>query len=215
MDWSGQIIGDDTGWGTPGAALSFVVGDPAAAGDASSGPLLPAELRQRAGALHLPALGEINATDRLALIGFQSLNPHWDGVAVVVGCEATIWATLSAREVIHQQGSATPRLAGALGLADAEAEAMEATLDRPERLPLLLHDATGPGAQLGALLGAEIGATRTLWLGQQAVLIGEGPLAKAYAQAMSAAHVPLTLTKRRELLGKGFDALAQAATKDD
>ncbi|WP_375173853.1 2-dehydro-3-deoxygalactonokinase [Pseudooceanicola sp.] len=209
MDWCGQIIGDDRSWGSPGADRRLIVGDANTAAAPATGPLIPDPLPDAA-AYHLPALGSIPAVDRLALIGFQALNPHWDGVAVVVGDAATNWATLSAREVIHQQASATPRIAQAMGLANARAAGLEAALDRPERLPLLLADAGSEGAQLGALLGAEIGATRTLWLGQQAVLIGEGPLARGYGAALQAAHVPVTLTERRGLLQKGFEALAAA-----
>lgn len=209
MTWCGQIIGEDQGWGTPGAPRLFVVGDSGVPPDPATGAILPEALQPRGAGLHLPALGTVSAADRLALIGFQTLNPHWDGVAILVGQDQTVWATLSAREVIHQQGSATPRLAAALGLTGSQVAGLEAALDRPERLPLLLQDAQGPEAELGALLGAEIGATRTLWLGQQAVLIGDGPLSKGYAAALSAAHVPVTLTSLRELRAKGFEALAQ------
>jgi len=209
MDWCGQIIGDDRSWGTAGAARHLIVGQDGAAGP-ETGPLIPDPLPAQSRSFTLPALGGIAAADRLALIGFQSLNPHWDGVAVIVGESATIWATLSAREVIHQQASATPRLAAALGLNGAGVEGLETALDRPERLTLLLADATSEAAQLGALLGAEIGATRTLWLGQQAVLIGGGPLVRGYGTALQAAHVPVTMTERRGLLQKGFEALAAA-----
>lgn len=218
MDWCGQIIGDARSWGTAGAARLLVVGDSDVPAGAVRGALIPDPLPAGADRYHLPGLGALTADERLALIGFQSLNPHWDGVAVVVGGDRTIWATLSAREVIHQQASATPRIAGALGLAEAGIETghetgregLEAALDRPERLPLLLADAGSAAAQLGAVLGAEIGATRTLWLGQQAVLVGEGPLAKGYATALRAAHVPVTLTEGRALRQKGFEALAAA-----
>ena len=215
MTWCGQIIGSDKNWGTPGAPRMFIVGDTGVMAEAGSGPLLPETLVEDHDRLHLPALGALAADDRLALIGFQTLNPHWDGVAIVVGTQSTIWATLSAREVIHQQGSATPRMAAALGVADAGAEGFEAATDRPERLPLLLQDAVSPAAELGALLGAEIGATRTLWLGQQAVLIGAGPLTKGYAAALSDAHVPVTLTDRDALMSKGFDALGQAFSDEE
>ena len=207
MSWRGVILEDDRVWGAEDATQTLVVGDPAVPPQGLPGPVMPEALMSGAGGLHLPPLGDIAAADRLALIGFFSLNEQWDGVAIVVSETAAIWATCSAREVIHAQGSATPRLAGALGVTAGPATGFDAALDRPERLPLLLHGTEG-GAALGALLGAEIGATRTLWLGQQAVLIGHGPLAKGYAAALSAAHVPVTLTDRDALLRKGFDALA-------
>ena len=210
MDWHGRIIGQDRSWGAEDAARLFLCGEAGVPADAATGPVLPARMPGADGVLHLPALGRVPAEARLALIGFQSLNPHWDGVAVLVGERATHWVTLSAREAIHQQGSATPALAAALGLEADRAEGFDPALDRPERLPLLLHDAATPGARLGALLGAEVGATRTLWLGQQAVLIGRGPLAAGYAAALQAAHVPVVLTDLAALREKGFAALAQA-----
>lgn len=216
MDWCGQIYGQDRSYGTPGAARLILVGDPGEAAQGPTGPLIPEGFGAGGpGPWRLAPLGALSAPDRLALIGFQHLNPHWDGVAVAVGEHATVWATLSAREVIHQQGSATPRLAAALGIAGVTTGALEGALDRPERLPLLLQDAGSPEAELGALLGAEIGATRTLWLGQQAVLIGEGPLAAGYGRALDAAHVPVTLTDRKSLHQKGFEALAQQAAPGD
>ncbi|WP_136634315.1 2-dehydro-3-deoxygalactonokinase [Pseudooceanicola onchidii] len=214
MAWRGEIIGTDGTWGSEGAARRFVVGHPDVPADEANGPVRPERMPGSDGVLHLPALGAIPARLRLALAGFLTLNPHWDGVAVLVGGAATHWATLSAREVIHQQGSATPRIAAALGLSDVGPEAFDAALDRPERLPLLLQDAATPGAELGALMGAEVGATRTLWLGQQAVLIGAGPLARGYATALQTAHVPVTVTDLKALYQKGFEALAEAFPPD-
>ena len=198
MNWQGRIIGENRIWGAASASPLIVVGDEAIAPDGPLGKVLPEGL----------AIGQVAAVDRLSLIGFQSLNPYWDGVAVIVGVSATIWATLSAGEIIHQQGSATPTMAAALSLDRVQPSGMEGALDRPERLPLLLHSAAAPEDRLGALMGAEVGATRTLWLGQQAVLLGDGALTRAYGGALSAAHVPVTLTDPRALKEKGFGALA-------
>lgn len=210
MAWRGEIIGEDRIWGAEGAARRFGVGAPNVPADAATGPVLPERMPGAEGVLHLPALGQIGAVDRLALIGFQSLNPDWDGVAVVIGAAAAIWATLSAREVIHQQGSAVPEIAVALGLDQVTAEGFGDAQDRPERLPMLLHDAGGDAARLGVLIGADVGAARRLWLGQQAVLIGARVVAKGYGAALDGAGVPLTRTDHAALLTKGFEALAEA-----
>jgi 2-dehydro-3-deoxygalactonokinase len=210
MTWRGEIIGENRTWGAEDALRVFVVGARGVPDDAATGPVLPERMPGTDGALHLPALGAIGAADRLALIGFQSLNPDWDGVAVVVGEVATIWATCSAREVIHQQGSAVPEMVSSLGLAKVAAEGFAEAQDRPERLPMLLHDAAGDAARLGVLIGADIGAARRLWLGQQVVLIGAGALARGYGAALAEAGVPLTRTDHAALLTKGFEALAQA-----
>ena len=208
MNWQGRIIGDNRIWGAASASPLIVVGDEAIAPHGPLGKVLPEGLASTNDTYHLPAIGQVAAVDRLSLIGFQSLNPYWDGVAVIVGVSATIWATLSAGEVIHQQGSATPQMAAALSLDQVQPRGMEGALDRPERLPLLLHSAAAPEDRLGALMGAEVGATRTLWLGQQAVLLGDGALTRAYGGALSAAHVPVTLTDSPALKEKGFSALA-------
>ena len=210
MTWRGDIIGADRFWGAEDATRQFSVGAPGVPADAATGPVLPERMPGADGVLHLPALGQIGAVDRLALIGFQYLNPDWDGVAVVVSNTATIWATLSAREVIHQQGSAVPEMAVALGLDQAAAEGFAEAQDRPERLPMLLHEADGDAARLGVLIGADVGAARRLWLGQQAVLIGAGAMAKGYGAALDGASVPLTRTDHAALLTKGFEALVEA-----
>lgn len=208
MNWQGRISGSDGIWGDAGADRVIRVVE-----DLAPAPL-PARLLPNAGGtdqITLGPLGVLSARDRLALIGFQHLNPHWDGVAILVGDTGTHWATLSAREIIHLQTSALPAVAHGLGLSDHRAAPgpdMEAAQDRPERLMLLLGAAQDDDARLSMLLGAEIGSTRTLWLGQQAVLIGEGVLTRGYAHALSAAHVPVTLTDHGALIGKGFEALA-------
>ncbi|MGI3170214.1 hypothetical protein ACRARG_13770 [Pseudooceanicola sp. C21-150M6] len=207
MSWQGIIEGEAQRWGAEGAAHVLHVGAAGVPVDRVPGPLLPEVLQQGGGAVHLPPLGPLPAPERLALIGFHQMNPNWDGVAVVVTDRATLWVTLSADEVIHIQGSATPALIGALGLPEA-GEGFGPALDRPERLPLLLHDAANGTEQAALLIGADIGATRTIWLGQQAVLIAEGALAKGYGHGLSAAHVPVTLTRQTALREAGFAALA-------
>ncbi|EAQ03180.1 hypothetical protein OB2597_13588 [Pseudooceanicola batsensis HTCC2597] len=208
MSWQGRISGSDGVWGDAQPDLVILVSGEASGADRVPARLIPESPRTGDNALMLPGLGGLSGRERLILIGFQALNPHWDGVAVVVGETAAHWVTLSAGEVIHAQGSLAPAMARALGAAEAAAQGLDEALDRPERLPLLLHDAATDGARLGALLGADVGATRTLWLGQQAVLVGSGPLAKGYIAALSAAHVPVTLTDSGALIQKGFAALA-------
>ncbi|WP_407491656.1 2-dehydro-3-deoxygalactonokinase [Pseudooceanicola sp. MF1-13] len=205
MNWQGRISGTDGLWGDAGASRLIAVDDAAKALP------IPSKLVPEAAdgdRLHLSPIGPLSAQDRLVLAGFQHLNPHWDGLAIMVGTDRTHWATLSAREVIHAQTSALPQVAAKLELTGVLADRLDDTMDRPERLLMTLGAATSPGAQLGALMGAEIGSTRMLWLGQQAVLIGEGPLVKAYATALQSAHVPVILTDRTALIPKGFEAVA-------
>ena len=215
MTWTGKIIGDDSAWGDgPGADMALVVGDPAAPGEPLPGKLIPEAPTEGPGGIYLPDLGALRSVDRLALIGFQELNPHWDGIAVVLGDRASLWVTLSAGEAIHLQGSATPALIAALGLSEQGVSGLDAAMDSPDRLPMLLHDAPDDATRTGTLIGAEIGAARTLWLGQQAVLIGDGPVSKSYAKGLQDAHVPVTLTDTKRLKLEGFKTLAKAFAQD-
>lgn len=221
--WNGRIAGSPGSWGSAEAPLRILVDD-------ALTPLpLPSELlppKTAGDHIALGPLGALGAQARLALLGFQHLNPHWDGIAIHCGAAATHWATLSAREVIHLTTSAAPALALALSQGEAGAsgpdeqagdarKALDAALDRPEKLLTLLGDLTRPAQIRAALAGADVGASRTLWLGQQAVLIGDGPLVGDYARALQAAHVPVILTDHTALLQKGFEALATRFTQPD
>lgn len=207
MSWQGRINGTDGLWGDPGAAWC-ILADDAAPADPVPARLIPETPALRPDGVTLPPLGALGARDRVALAGFQHLNPHWDGVAVVVTGDATLWATLSAGEVIHLQPSAVPAIARGLGIEGAQATGFDRAQDRPERVMFHLADAPDDAHRLGALIGADIGAARTLWLGMQAALIGEGALSQGYAAGLAAAHVPVTRTDATALVRKGFAALA-------
>ncbi|QPM91367.1 hypothetical protein [Pseudooceanicola algae] len=217
MDWLGIEIDGERLWDDRGPCgprdlppeQRFVVGHAAVPADPLPSELLPDQLPRSAEGFHLPPLGGIPAECRLRLIGFQALNPTWDGLALVVGAERTLWVTLSAGEAIYMQASVTGRLAGLLGCADVAPEGLDDAMSRAERLPFLLAEATGPGKGLAALLGAEMAAAKSLWLGQQAVLLGYGPLAKAYLGALQGLYVPVTETRDEALARAGFRALAK------
>ncbi|WP_163848178.1 2-dehydro-3-deoxygalactonokinase [Pseudooceanicola aestuarii] len=212
MAWQGDIIGDGSVWGPGGretrraGVARIVVGDPSVLPDRIPAKLLPEAL---AGGNHLPPLTGMPADLRLRLLGFQTLNPHWDGVAIAPGPDRTVWATLSAGEVIHVQGALTGKLAHSLQCEGVtRPEGIEAALSRPERLAMLLDEARQPEVTLGALIGAEMAAAKSLWLGQQAVLIGSGPLRGAYLAAFQALYVPVTDTMEDAVTRAGFRALA-------
>ncbi|KAA2313339.1 2-dehydro-3-deoxygalactonokinase [Puniceibacterium sp. HSS470] len=179
------------------------------------GKLCPEDLHRGADGLCLPGLGQMTSGERLRLLGFQTLNPYWDGVALIVQSERTLWVTLSAGEAIHVQASATGQLAIALGCEAAVPEGLDEAMSLAERLPFQLAEATGPGARLAALLGAEMAAAKRLWLGQQAVLIGQGPLAHAYLAALRGLYVPVTETMDAALVREGFRALARTFVASD
>ena len=82
--------------------------------------------------------------------------------------------------------------------------ALADTLSRPERLATLLFalraegllhgmtDATARARLSGLLIGAELAATRSYWLGQQIAVIGAGTLSRLYVAALSAQGAPAT-----------------------
>lgn len=136
--------------------------------------------------------------------GFLSLNTNWDGVICLPG-DVTIWAQVSADEVVSFQGFLTATLAGHPGFADpanaawddaAFATAVDDSLSRPERLAAQLHAATFSDATTsrawGALVGAELAAARPYWLGQQIAVIGPPATAQPYLQALAQQGVPVT-----------------------
>lgn len=160
------------------------------------------------------------------IAGFLALEPDFDGVLCLPGTH-TKWVHLSAGEVVSFQTAMTGELFDLLSRhsvlrhtvgsdtldPEAFAEAVSDTLSRPERLAQGLFsiraDATLNGtvasvsrARLsGALIGAELAATRPYWLGQQVVVAGAPALADLYARALAGQGVsaraldagPLTL----------------------
>ncbi|MBT9383953.1 2-dehydro-3-deoxygalactonokinase [Pseudooceanicola sp. CBS1P-1] len=223
MNWQGYEIDAPESWGPEGQITraqmppgrTLVVGEPTVPGDALPGTLLPEALPSNHEGQHLPPLGGLSAHCRLRLLGFQTLNPHWDGLALVVKQTRTHWVTLSAGEVIHLQTSATGELAEALGCAATPAEGLDDAMNEADRLPFALAQVKAPGARLGLLIGAEMAAAKALWLGQQAVLIGQGPLARAYLAALQGLYVPVTETREEMLVREGFRALARKFLPQD
>lgn len=143
----------------------------------ASGPL--GAVRQRAPDALLPA----NA--RILIAGALAGRPDWDGIVCLPGALQTLWVHVSAREIVSFQGAATGRIAAAFGArgVNFDADALEDTMARPERLALHLSAAALSGAEgriMGHLLGAELAAMRAYWLGQRVIVVGDaGPQATA------------------------------------
>ncbi len=144
------------------------------------------------------------------IAGFLSENPGFDGVVCLPGTH-TKWVHLSAGEIVSFRTFMTGELFGLLqehsvlrGTLDRsnwdEAEfvsSVETQISRPESLAarmftvraeaLLsgLEPAKATGRLSGALIGAELAAARTYWLGRDLVLIGPDRLVSAYAGALA------------------------------
>lgn len=142
------------------------------------------------------------------IAGYLAKRPDFDGVLCLTGAQS-IWAQISAGEVVSFQAALTGRLL--LALADGSVPAangdvflgaVAGTLSRPEGLAARLAGIVaaaemgdempdGPTAHLaGALIGAELAAARPYWLGQDVVVIGEAGRAALYRDALAAQGVP-------------------------
>ncbi|WP_161594658.1 2-dehydro-3-deoxygalactonokinase [Marimonas lutisalis] len=168
-----------------------------------------------------PALGDadvvqgsprarMEAIARLAVAGLAQARPNWDGVVLLPG-DPTHWVYLSAGEIIGFVSFLTERLARALNAEDgAESRAIEETMARPERLAqhLAMADLGGNSDEiLGHLIGAELAAARSYWLGREVVVLGDGALARAYEEALAAQHVPVARGDVRACLEAAREAL--------
>jgi len=185
-------------------------------GDASS---VPCAVLPGAGQV-LPALSQVQPADiingwvRLWIAGYLQKHPDWDGIVCALHGDVTHWLHISAGEVVSCQSSLTQRLFAALNMALATPDdhAIADSLSRPERLATQLRAAEvgGDGAcALGHLIGAELAATRAYWLGQQVVVIGEGPMAAAYGAALQGQGVPIELAAANDVLADGLAALGK------
>ncbi len=134
-------------------------------------------------------LGVLPVAARKEIAGFLGANPEWDGVVCYVG-EMTHWVQASAGEIVSFQSFLTLRMAQALSAGtDVSLDAVEESVARPERLAAHLRSAElsgQDGAVLGHLIGAELAAARAYWLGVDLRIIGQGPVADAYEQALRA-----------------------------
>ncbi len=151
---------------------------------------------------------------RLRIAGFQASRPNWDGVVCVVLGAATHWVQISAEEVVSLHSTLTPQLAGAVNAGpQLDSETCEEAISRPEKLASLLHRAaltSSPDIALGALIGAELAATRPYWLGQQIGLIAPAPWSDAYGAALVLQHAPLTRDTPEETAKIGLAMLRHA-----
>lgn len=192
-------------------------------------PWLVPGLTQTAPADTLPA----GAAMRLA--GCLAANPRFDGVICLVGTLCH-WAQISAGEVVGTVTTAAPLFHAALAAFGSVAfvpstddtantalfaAAVGDCLSRPEQLMRLLAEAQAlpPGsarARLqGALIGAELAATRRWWLGQRVLVLGGGAGLSAghYHAALAAQGVAATEGADEPALLAGLAMVAQTVAQ--
>lgn len=161
--------------------------------------------------------------EEVAMAGFIALNPKFDGILCLPGAHSTLWAHVSAEEIVSMRRFLTGAMvSGALGegliLSDEDAfkDALSDTMSRPENAALRLASARAEMSQNGmskaeaasrasaALIGAELAATRAYWLGQSVAIIG-APLPSApYLLALESQFVPVVLADETEMYRAGF-----------
>ncbi|MCV2882784.1 2-dehydro-3-deoxygalactonokinase [Actibacterium sp. XHP0104] len=163
----------------------------------------------------LPALSQASPAHHgwgaeAAIAGFVGLNPKFDGVLCLPGA-ATVWAHISAQEIVSFQAFLTPQLAGGLTPPTPSTDMDQAISDgmsRPERLAERLASARATGMPeiitWGALIGAELAATRAYWLGQRVAVVGNGALANLYAAAIGAQGLPPIVADGEAMMIKGL-----------
>lgn len=161
---------------------------------------VPAQALGHGALMQATPRGALDEDARLAVAGVAQAQPNWDGVILVPG-DPSHWVHLSAGEIVSFQSFLTQRLATALGAGEtANADAVEDSMARPERLATQLNSAAldeNKDAILGHLIGAELAAARSYWLGQQVIVLGDGPLADTYATVLEAQGTPVTRGDRQ------------------
>jgi len=148
------------------------------------------------------------------IAGFLALNPNWDGVICLPGTH-TKWVHISANEVVSFQTFMTGEMFSLLSkssvlrhsVGDGLNEAgfkrgLDEAMARPERLAARLFSLRAEGLLSeqdpdmatgrlsGLLIGAELAGAKPYWLGQQVAVLGAGPLAKLYVDALATQSVP-------------------------
>lgn len=184
----------------------------------------------------IPGIRQANPADVIRgeetqIAGFLALNDGWDGVICLPGTH-TKWVHVSAGEVVSFQtlmsGELFALITGHSVLRhsiaptgwdeDAFAEAMSATLSRPEglagrlfsiRAAQLVHDTdtvTLRARLSGLLIGAELAATKPYWLGQNVALIGADAVSMPYISGLAAQGVTVARADATDMTLAGIKA---------
>ena len=121
-----------------------------------------------------------------ALGAYLADHAKWDGIVIFAG-PVTTWAHVSAGELISFRSSLTLKIACDVirdrGLdtpdqvGDAFNDAVSSGLSNPESVFSKLSASVDAETHLGHVLGADLAAFRSYWLGQDIVILGEGEAA--------------------------------------
>lgn len=175
----------------------------------------------------LPGLSQTRPPDMMRadetrIAGFIAAYPEWDGVLCLTGPQ-TRWVHISAGEVVSFRTFITGEMFDLLGGdadpaldEDAFAEAVSDAMSRSERVAATLFSlraevelndmphGTVQARLSGLLIGMELAAARSYWLGQNIALIGEGGLNVRYAAALKLQGVPVQVEGADEMTLRGL-----------
>lgn len=165
------------------------------------------------------------------IAGFMAANPRFDGVICLPGTHSK-WVQVSAGEIVSFRSFMTGELFALLSRqsvlrhalsedgwqADAFAEALADAMTSPQQVSARLfglHAASllaglppaAVRARLsGLLIGLELAGARGYWLGQNVALVGTGPQADVYSEALAAQGVAAMRADAHEMALAGLCA---------
>ena len=150
-----------------------------------------------------------------ALGAFVEDHAKWDGIVIFAG-PVTTWAHVSAGElisfrsslalkiacnVIRDRGLDTPDQVG-----DAFNDAVSNGLSNPESVFSKLSASVDAETHLGLVLGADLAAFRSYWLGQDIVILGEGDAAH-WIEAALKSQFAMVRRDPKDYLARGARAV--------
>ena len=178
----------------------------------------------RAQVLAIPGLSQKKPADMMcgdeaAIAGVLAAEPDFDGVVCSIS-NKSVWAHISAGEIVSFQSFLTPELATGLmqgpmlaqavaqgGFrADAFTDVLENIIARPQNFGSELGRIPASAALngtdvntcwsrlMGAVIGLELSGARPYWLGQRVIVLGDAMMTPLYVAAL--AHVGLQAETR-------------------
>ena len=128
-----------------------------------------------------------------ALGAFVADHAKWDGIVIFAG-QVTTWAHVSADELISFRSSLAVKIAvdvmrdrgldTADQVGDTFNDAVSSGLSNPEAVFSKLSASVDAETLLGHVLGADLAAFRSYWLGQDIVILGDGDAAHLIESAL-------------------------------
>ena len=150
-----------------------------------------------------------------ALGAYLADHAKWDGIVIFAG-SVTTWAHVSAGELISYRSSLALKIACDVirdrGLdipdqvGDAFNDAVGSGLSNPESVFSKLSASLDAETLLGHVLGADLAAFRSYWLGQDIVILGEGNTAH-WIEAALKSQFAMVRRDPQDYLARGACAL--------